>query len=171
MNNELAGFWEIVEILTASSKIWIEVDYRIRQGGKPVAIKESDYPLEFNDKKTYLFVAIQRVSQLYEKEGRETNGRVIPRETLKYYLEHSPEFMGTAKSVRFRLIENSQGYMSNSPEYAKSRVTTAMIFDYDALQENYGLNLDISGYYFNEPAIEITPTAPDYAAPSIFGND
>ena len=167
MNNELSGFWEIVEILTASSKVWIEVDYRIRQGGKPLAIKESKHLLEFNDKKKYLYIAIQRVSQLYEKEGRETNGRVIPRETLKYYLEHSPEFIGTAKSVRFRLIENSQGYVNPNPETAKSRVTTAMIFDYDALKENYGLNLDISGYYENIAAEAEEGARENYEPPTL----
>ena len=50
---------------------------------------------------------------------------MIPRDSLKYYLEHSPEFIGTAKSMRFKLLENKT-YVSSNPETGKSRVTTAM---------------------------------------------
>ena len=87
--------------------------------------------------------AILGASALYMKEGKDVNGKVIPRDSLKYYLEHSPEFIGTAKSMRFKLLENKT-YVSSNPETGKSRVTTAMVFDYDALKVNYGIDLDIS---------------------------
>lgn len=172
-NNELSNFWEIVEILTASSKIWVEVDFRIKQGGNDMKNRKSQNPIEFNSKKKYLYLAYQRVAQLYEKEGRDGGGKVIPRETLKYYLEHSPEYMGTVSAVRFKLIANSSGYLPVGTEQAKSRITSAMIFDYDALKENYGLSLDISG--INEEVAQIlgpTPEAtPVSTPPNIFIND
>lgn len=146
-NNELSGFWEIVDILVASSKIWIEADFRIKMGtgtGKPISIQESRTGLELDSSKRYLYINFARISQLYAKEGKDANGKTIPRETLKYYLEHSPEFCGTAKSVRFTLIETPQGYISASEETKKSKVTTAMIFDYDMICENYNINLDVT---------------------------
>ena len=45
--------------------------------------------------------------------------------------------------MRFKLLENKT-YVSSNPETGKSRVTTAMVFDYDALKVNYGIDLDIS---------------------------
>lgn len=146
-NNELSGFWEIVDILVASSKIWIEADFRIKMGtgtGKKISIQESRTGLELDSSKRYLYINFARISQLYAKEGKDSNGKTIPRETLKYYLEHSPEFCGTAKSVRFTLIESPLGHMSASEETKKSKVTTAMIFDYDMICENYNINLDVT---------------------------
>lgn len=152
-NNELSGFWECVDILVSSSKIWIKADYHIKMGtgtGRPIAIQESRTPLELQSSKQYLYINFARISQLYAKEGKDSNGKTIPRETLKYYLEHSPEFCGTAKSVRFKLIETPQGYMSSTDESAKSKVTTAMIFDYDMIKDNYNINLDITSGYAEE---------------------
>lgn len=45
--------------------------------------------------------------------------------------------------MRFKLLEN-KSYVSSNPETGKSRVTTAMVFDYDAIRTNYGIDLDIS---------------------------
>lgn len=149
-NNELSGFWEIVDILVASSKIWIKVDYHIKMGsgtGRPMQIRESGIPLELDPKKQYLYINFKRISQLYAKEGKDTNGKIIPRETLKYYLEHSPEFLGTAKSMRFKMIETPQGYTPADGESARSKVTTAMIFDYDMIKENYNIDIDIASGY------------------------
>ena len=106
-----------------------------------------------NPNKKYLYLSFSRISQLYEKEGSSSSGKVIPRDSLKYYLEHSPEFLGTMRSMRFRLIENAQGYISASSDTQKSRVTTAMIFDYDMLKNNYDIDLEIStGIPETEPA-------------------
>ena len=112
--------------------------------GRKIAIQESKTGLELDPSKPYLYIKFSRISQLYAKEGREANSKTIPRETLKYYLEHSPEFCGTANSVRFKHAENAQGWMPAEKSSQKSGVTTAMIFDYTMIRENYNINLDIS---------------------------
>ena len=127
----------------ASGQAYINIDYKLCAGDRPFAIKESDVPFEPKHGVRYIYLAFQRLSALYMKEGKDVNGKVIPRDSLKYYLEHSPEFIGTAKSMRFKLLENKT-YVSSNPETGKSRVTTAMVFDYDALKVNYGIDLDIS---------------------------
>lgn len=84
---------------------------------------------------------------MYAKEGKDAAGKTIPRETLKYYLEHSPEFLGTAKSMRFKMIETPQGYTPADGESARSKVTTAMIFDYSMIKDNYNIDIDIASGY------------------------
>ena len=127
----------------ASGQAYINIDYKLCAGDRPFAIKESDVPFEPKHGVRYIYLAFQRLSALYMKEGKDVNGKVIPRDSLKYYLEHSPEFVGTARSMRFKLLE-SRAYVSSNPETGKSRVTTAMVFDYDAVKTNYGIDLDIS---------------------------
>lgn len=144
-SNELSGFWETMDNLVASSRIWIGADYIIRDGSRPIKTKESAKGgSEFipNPDRRYILVNFKRVASLYQKEGRDTQGKTIPTDSLKYYLENSSEFMGTCPSVKFKLIENPTGYInSNRPQ---SRVSTAMIFDYDAICENYGVSFEIS---------------------------
>lgn len=166
-NNELSGFWEMVDILSSSGKIWIKVDYHIKYGNqKPVKIIQSEAPVELDPSKRYLFINYKRIATLYFKEGRDGGGKVIPKESLKYYLENSPEFCGTARSVRFRQIETPAGYTPNDPKAGKSNVGSAMIFDYDALRKNYDISLDVEDGYYEDtdeqsPAITAAP-------PSIF---
>lgn len=156
-NNELSGFWETVDVLVSSSRIWTNVDYHIKQGtgtGNPIRICESDIPLELNMKKQYLYINFSRIAQLYQKDGKDSNGKTIPKESLKYYLEHSKEFLGTAKSMRFKVIENPQGFVPTNDDHAKSKVTTAMIFDYEEIKENYNIDIEITAGYSEEVSEE-----------------
>lgn len=154
-NNELSGFWETVDVLVSSSKIWMKVDYHIRMGtgnGRPMRICESSNPIELDPQKPYLYINFSRIAQLYAKEGRDSNGKIIPKETLKYYLEHSQEFLGTCRSMRFKVIENAQGYTPDD-DRARSKVTTAMIFDYNAIRENYNIDIDINPIYSEDDTL------------------
>lgn len=168
-SNELSGFWETVEVLASSNRIWPKVDYHIKLFSKPVAIQESKYPLEFVQGKRYLCINFPRLAHMYAAEGKAIDGKTIPRDTLKYYLEHSPEFLGTAKSMRFRVIENVSGYFAEDQECGKSKVTTSMIFDYEAIRESYGIDIDIARGYKEEEDGHESPATP--AAPGIFDDD
>lgn len=168
-SNELSGFWETVEVLASSNRIWPKVDYHIKLFSKPVAIQESKYPLEFVQGKRYLCINFPRLAHMYAAEGKAIDGKTIPRDTLKYYLEHSPEFLGTAKSMRFRVIENVSGYFAEDQECGKSKVTTSMIFNYEAIRESYGIDIDIARGYKEEEDGHESPATP--AAPGIFDDD
>lgn len=168
-SNELSGFWETVEVMVSSNRAWMKVDYHIKYFDKPVTILESKHPLEFVHGKRYLCINFPRLAHLYAAEGKATDSKTIPRDTLKYYLTHSPEFLGTAKSMRFRMIENVSGYMAEDNECGKSKVTTSMVFDYDAIREAYGIDIDVARGYKEEDASEDSPETP--AAPGIFDDD
>lgn len=161
-SNEMAGFWETVENLVGSSKAWIEADYRILPGGRRIKTRESKQQgqdVELNPHRRYLFVNFNRLSSLYLKEGRDAQ-RVIPKDSLKYYLEHSSEYVGTVPSMKFKMIDNQLGYTPSDASLAKTRTTTAMVFDYDAVAEHYSISLEVGiGYNIAE-----SPEPPQEAA-------
>lgn len=169
-SNELSGFWDTVEILVSSSKMWIKADYHIRSGVEPSRVFRGKTPVELSPGRRYLFINFKRLSSLYVKEGKDCVGKTIPADSLKYYLENSAEFVGRAKSVRFRLIETPTGYTPSSPDAGQSKVTTAMVFDYDALKENYDIDLDVEQGYKddNDGPASPGPEEPAPAPPSIF---
>lgn len=156
-SNELAGFWETVENLVGSSRAWIEVDYRIVRGGRTVATLESKKAgtggVFLNPNRRFVFMSFNRISSLYLKEGRDTL-HTIPKDSLKYYLENSPEYVGTARSFKFKLIDNQLGYTPMDNAATKTRTTTAMIFDYDAISDNYGISLDSGTGFVDTEALE-----------------
>ena len=171
-SNEMASFWETVENLVGSSRAWIEVDYRISRGGRRIKTKESKQSgqeVELNPNRRYLYVNFNRLSALYVKEGRDTQ-KVIPKETLKYYLQHSPEYVGTIPSMKFKLIDNQLGYTPSDSSQAKTRTTTAMVFDYDAIIENYGISLEVvMGYNeIDNPLPAPEPEETDDMPPELF---
>ena len=165
-SNEMAGFWEIVENMVGSSRAWIEVDYRIMPGGRQISTRESaktGTKVELNPHKRYLFVNFNRLSSLYIKEGRDLQ-HVIPKDSLKYYLENSPEYIGTILAMKFKHVDNQLGYTPSDPSLAKTRTTTAMVFDYDAIVENYNISLEIAtGFREAEdsPGEPIPPVPPE----------
>lgn len=163
-SNELAGFWETVENLVGSSRAWIDVDYRITRGGRRITTRESkraNQEVELNPEKRYLFVNFNRLSSQYLKEARDGQ-KALPKDSLKYYLENSPEYMGTVLSMKFKLIDNALGYTPSDDAAVKTRTTTAMVFDYDAITENYGISLDVVvGGFQKEEAATLMKEASD----------
>ena len=155
---KLEALSELVENIVGSSKAWIEVDYRILPGGRSIKTKESKKAgnvVELNPNRRYLYVNFNRLSALYMKEARDTQ-HAIPKETLEYYLQHSPEYIGAIPSMKFKLIDNQLGYTPQDPNLTKTRVTTAMVFDYDAIVDNYGISLEVAtGYHESETSSEV----------------
>lgn len=156
-SNELAGFWETVENMVVSSKAWIEIDYRIIRGGRTIKTQESKKAgtggVELNPHRRFLLVNFNRMSSLYLKEGKDAL-HTIPKDSLKYYLENSPEYVGTALSVKFKQPDNQLGYTPTDNALAKTRTSTAMIFDYDAVSDNYSVSLDLGTGYVDREALE-----------------
>lgn len=153
--DELSEFWEVVDSLVGSSKIWQEVDYHIKPGtGAEVKITESKSPIILDISKEYLYINLTRILSLYSRESRSTGGKAMPRNTLKRYLEKTAEFVGTTKACRFKVIENSQGFLSAEDNRTKSRTQQAMIFDYTKIQEKYNINIDISSSYEDDTEVD-----------------
>ena len=162
--SEIATFWETVENLVGSSRAWIEADYKISRGGRTISTKESrknGTAVELNPGRRYIYINFNRLAALYQKDGG-GDRKPLPKSSLRYYLENSAEYVGTVPSMKFKLIDNAMGYTPTDPNQTKVRVTTAMAFDYDAVVERFGVNLDVTvGYHDAEPQETFAPEPED----------
>lgn len=148
-NNELAGFWETLESLVRSVQVVNEVDFKIKVQANPVALRNYSTKVALEADKRYLFLNFNGVVSLYLKECRSTGAKQLPKDSLKYYLENSQEYIGVKKSERFkRLLHQGSTAMASQLNQQDSltqyqyQVTTCMVFDYEAIVEHYGINID-----------------------------
>ena len=89
-----------------------------------------------------------RMFALYALHLQKTREKVIPENTLKYYLENSPEYIGKMNSVRFASVENvrdwprqfTAGCMVCQPHLSEKPVQ-AFCLDFAAVETAYGVSL------------------------------
>ena len=149
-NNELGKFWDLVAYLRQNGDIYNEGDYRIVYVNE-FSCNTPAVKLQFKEQKRILLLRKSRIFQLYKKEARAVGETSLPEGSLKFYLEKSPEYIGTKNSVRFKNV--SKGYFDvvtqkdeNGREVTtyKQSVDMAMAFDYDMLSTHYNINLEVS---------------------------
>ena len=149
-NNELGKFWDLVAYLRQNGDIYNEGDYRIVYVNE-FSCNTPAVKLQFKEQKRILLLRKSRIFQLYKKEARAVGETSLPEGSLKFYLEKSPEYIGTKNSVRFKNV--SKGYFDvvtqkdeNGREVTtyKQSVDMAMAFDYDMLSSHYNINLEVS---------------------------
>lgn len=146
-NNELNIFWDIVSFLRQEGKIWLGGDYRIELENR-IKCTNHKYEIEFPAAKKILYLRHTRIFQLYKMHGRYVNEALLPPASLQHYLENSDAYIGRKQSVRFKNIVN--GVQTRIEVIEKGQVTTrpvtavdqALVFDYDLLVNQFGLNLE-----------------------------
>ena len=146
-NNELTIFWDIVSFLRQEGKIWLGADYRIELENR-IKCTNHRYEMEFPKAKRILYLRHTRIFQLYKMHGRYVNEALLPPASLQHYLENSDAYIGRKRSVRFKNIVNGVQTRKEVDERGEKlflpvkAVDQAMVFDYDLLEEQYGLNLE-----------------------------
>ena len=150
-NNELNNFWECVQVLVQNGDLSIEGDYRI----VPVrSLKTDKVTQEYLTSKLILYIRPSRIFQLYAKQMRSLGETCLPRQSLKYYLDNSREYLGMKSGMRFKAIvrgvqiyeaEKNGDQTTNVPVTQNDR---AMCFDYEAIMNNYGI--DINSYVLED---------------------
>ena len=146
-NNELNIFWDIVSFLRQEGKIWLGGDYRIELENR-IKCTNHKYEIEFPAAKKILYLRHTRIFQLYKMHGRYVNEALLPPASLQHYLENSDAYIGRKQSIRFKNIVN--GVQTRIEVIEKGQVTTrpvtavdqALVFDYDLLVSQFGLNLE-----------------------------
>ena len=146
-NNELNIFWDIVSFLRQEGKIWLGGDYRIELENR-IKCTNHKYEIEFPAAKKILYLRHTRIFQLYKMHGRYVNEALLPPASLQHYLENSDAYIGRKQSIRFKNIVN--GVQTRTEVIEKGQVTTrpvtavdqALVFDYDLLVNQFGLNLE-----------------------------
>ena len=155
-NNELGKFWDLVAYLRQNGDIYNESDYRIVYVNE-FSCNSPAVKMQFKEQKRILLLRKSRIFQLYKKEARAVGETSLPEGSLKFYLEKSPEFIGTKNSVRFKNVSKGVFDITVKKDEHGRDVTTykqtvdmAMAFDYDLLTTHYNINLEVSDIFAQE---------------------
>ena len=155
-NNELAIFWNTVGFLLQEGKINYGGDYRIEYTNR---LKTNKVSIEYQTTTPVLEMRKSRIYMLYKMNSRQVGDTSLPEASLEYYLSISKEYLGVKKSVRFRNSVNGVNL---------SQLDQAMCFDYRALNEQYGINLEIDNSDNVEQAAQTGSPPPIPEDPSLF---
>lgn len=154
-NNELSVFWKTVDYLKQDNQIWGLCDYRIHEyTSLKVSVKidgrKQNITRDFGGSKKILMIPYNsRLFAMYALHLQRTREKVIPVNTLRYYIENSPEYIGKMNCVRFASVENVKDwprvYSLNpnnkdlQPRLSENPVQ-AYCLDFDAVEAAYGTN-------------------------------
>ena len=153
-SNELSIFWKTIDYLKHDNQIYGLCDYRIHEytnlkvdikmdGRRQTVTREYG-----NAKKILMIPTNSRMFALYTLHLQKTREKVIPENTLKYYLENSPEYIGKVNSVRFASVENVKDWPRQfeakcfqcQPRLSEKPVQ-AFCLDIEAVEAAYGVSL------------------------------
>lgn len=147
-SNELANFWNVVSFLFQDGTIFRDSDFRVKYVSRWKC--DTSSLMEWSAPRPVLLLRKNRIFMLYRKNGRQIGETVLPPETLAHYLEHSKEYIGIKKSVRFKnIIDGHHETMTVIDKFGQEKIQNtdqidrAYCFDYNMLKENYGLNLEV----------------------------
>lgn len=143
--SELGGFWSTIQYLVAQGDVIEGGDYRI----KYVTFFKSTTVsgIQYQQQHPILYLQKTRIFKLYLESGKRAGYTVIPEESLKYYLEKSPAFLGE-KFIRYKV------YAKGIIQYDKNRpigengfheaesVQRSYCFDYQKLVDTFDINLE-----------------------------
>ena len=125
-SNEISTFWNIVGFLASDGAIQNGVDYKIELL-KHLTTDTVD--IEFPEMENVIYIQMSRIFQMYRKHGKQAGEKILPVDSIDYYLRNDKRFLGK-KKTRFRFIDPSQG---PSGEYL-TKVMAAYCFRYDSLE-------------------------------------
>lgn len=159
-NNELANFWNVVSFLQQDGEIFLESDFRIDYLDRLKTTKSRD--IQFKTPRPILRMRTDRIFPLYKKYSKQVGDAALPTESLNFYLANSHEYLGVQNSVRFKIIQRGVEVTKEIDTgigkryYKQSTTKQALCFDYAALMEAYGINLNVET--ITDPTEEAGPT-------------
>ena len=138
-NGELGNFWNVVQYLASEGDLIEGGDFIIKYCDH---LKTDETEAEWETERPILFLQKSRIFNLYRKEGRQANEKVLPTDALRYYLQNHRSYLGH-KVVRFDVYKKgAQQYEPGVGTTAKKTMTQrAFCFDYLTLTEQFGINL------------------------------
>ena len=152
-NGELGGFWNTVQFLVSDGELIEGGDFFIRFLHH---LKTDVADLTWNTQRPVLFLQKTRVFNLYRKEGRQTNEKVLPIDALRYYLQNNGAYLGE-KVARFEVYKKGVPVYDQrklNADKTPSRMTTAQrayCFDYTRLTQIFAISLGDPVDDSNEP--------------------
>jgi DNA primase catalytic core len=125
-SNEISSFWNIISYLAADGLIKETIDYKIEC---TPTINTDLVSVEFAEATNILYVQMSRVFLLYRKHGKLAGEKILPTDSIDYYLKSDKRYLGK-KRTRFRFIDPTLG---RDAEY-KTKPQYAYCFLYDDLK-------------------------------------
>ena len=144
-NQDVGIWWSIVSFMATQGKIYNRCHFKV-DTVQTLNTDEAKETIVYQDAKTVLYLRVKPLFELYLEHAKKTGQKVLPKASLDYYLEHSPELIGHKHSVRFNDIkdgielyeEDENGQRTNRK---KSFTDQALVFDYDLVCKHYGITL------------------------------
>ena len=159
-NNELGNLWNALSTLYDQGKIYADSDFKVKYVQR---LKTDKGQREYKEKHPILMLRLANfVSQYKQLAQREGEKKIImDRDSIRYYLTTGSAYLGVKPSERY--VSMKDGYPEQAPEPAKDskgnqlydnmkkpiiRSTTIykfdrfLCFDYEMLQNRYGLHLE-----------------------------
>jgi len=128
-SNEISTFWNLVQFMYADGLIQEGVDFKIDFA--QATIKTDMVDVHFPDPTNIIFIQYSRIIPLYRKIGKQNNEKILPADSIDYYLKHDKRYLGK-KLIAFKAVDPKTGI-----EVAgKRKVTNSYAFLYDHLQIN-----------------------------------
>lgn len=132
-SNEISTFWNLVQYMHAEGMIQENVDFRIDFA--VTRIKTDLLDKTFSEPTNLLFIQHSRVIPLYRKHGKINSEKILPTDSIDYYLRNDKRFLGKKSAVRFKAVDPKTGIELTKPDGTKQqRVNTAYVFLYDDLK-------------------------------------
>ena len=143
-NNELAAFWNMVQFLVSEGEVMESSDYRIEYVRR---LKTNFADVDWSETRPVLYIQKSRIFMLYKKHGKSVGDTLLPEGSLKFYLEHSREYLGEKSGIRYKVYRKGQPVFDDVKDVKgnyrqKTTVQRSYCFDYTLLIQNFNINLE-----------------------------
>ena len=156
--NEITDFWNAYQEMFSGGIIEKDFDFQIK------VVEELKTTTETYSKSIkVLFMNPNRIFSLYAQHKRSANEKRLPKDSLKYYLKNSNEYLGLQQKRFRRNMKNLQDresvkyFPGDGTEALEYERPYAWCFDYDMLHQSVELNLETD--YLWKPKDEVRPLA------------
>ena len=146
VSDEIGAFWRVVQFLVSEGEIIEDGDFKIRALARFHSDRFKD--VHWNEPRKILYLQKTRIFMLYKQNCHKIGDKILPEETLKYYLENSKCFLGEQrmtyhvfkKGIQVIDYEHHDGL--NGP-VKKSVQQRSYCFDYQLLSDTFEINLEL----------------------------
>jgi DNA primase len=152
-SNEVSTFWNLLLYMYSDGLIQENVDFKINL---LESIKTDLVNIVFDEPKNVIFIQHSRIIPLYRKHGKQHGEKILPSDSIDYYLRNDKRFLGK-KDVAFKAVDPKTGVELTNPEGGKMRkITKAYAFIYDDLGITLHNTDPISPLYKEIKALNVT---------------
>ena len=146
-NDELGGFWRMVQFLNSEGEINEGADFKIRNVTRfhSSTIKGTEWTVPHK----ILYLQKSRIFMLYKLNAHRNGDTALPEESLKYYLENSKEYLGEQR-MTYHVVKKGNQVLDFDHRDAKGQPTKMSVqqrsycFDYEKLVEAFDINLEMT---------------------------